>query len=485
MDDHFPPSSKEEVEKTYQMVLERAGLQKKAPAHRKIRRLPLVAAAAAIVLCMFAGFRAKLAMPELVGGLFSQGNASESSSMNQKWPLLESAGVVLYQSTAANGLTVTVRGAIGDSSLFYLALDVRDDAGSVFTPDVADRLVNTRFEQAYLSFDSEDGAKGVGAYCDMTFLQYDADSHTARFALQGRLPSPEALSSKQVSLSLQNLRILSNEGGNDLEMTGDLHSFFTQIGTTQSLDPQTYFIKQDDPEKRAQNNRFYYTTRGVPFSNLDSTAKLTHINVGSKGTLITLCNTSEGKNDFFEDMALKNVTSGAILPLTSCRQSHSSVELYDGLEERIPANTGLAILYIQEITAPQQLKDYVLVNHSGATFKTIASGEWKLDFALGYPDTTAVYPVKGTVTLSQDTLKVNQIRISPISMTIEAQSSVLTPTDGFAVTLQLKNGSVVELQNSGYSATEDGSLQIHYTLPEIINPEEVTSILADGRELLQ
>lgn len=136
-------------------------------------------------------------------------------------------------------------------------------------------------------------------------------------------------------------------------------------------------------------------------------------------------------------------------------------------------------------------KDYI-----DDAYRVILPGEWKLEFNLNYEETSVKTYPNVKVESGGETAVVKELRVSPISMSVDLRRSLLAITGGKDemeqavvfdsaiedVQIRMKDGTVLE-PNSGGTFSEGRTVKLDVQYGKIINVEDIDSITLYGKEL--
>ncbi len=159
-------SLKKEVDGTYQVVMQMAGLKMKTPHLKKTGRILFIAAAVAACTVVTAAAYV-LGTGNLFKEYFQSGDprkAQPGVSLSESQVTgMDKAGILLNRSATDNGTVINIRAAMGDKNCAYLLLDVTAPTGTVLNKneyEFEDMPINFYDDEFYKNPNQSGGSAG-------------------------------------------------------------------------------------------------------------------------------------------------------------------------------------------------------------------------------------------------------------------------------------------------------------------------------------
>lgn len=417
--------SEEEAKRIKKMTLLK--LNRKKPASRRVI-LPL--AAAMIMLLSFAAVFAQGGLSAVYYRLFGE-NIRYVNEM----------GTEIQKNSSSNGITLNVANMVGDENSFYIIFELIKEDG-------------TSFKKAdYISFDSlRLDFSSSGGYTWYKIEDSDPDDNKATFVLIGNTEKKTA--GKKLALIAENFTEYSIE---EPENKFDPYSFLTEninyqdqeliINENQPYIPVDENMPEDEKEK-AQHIRDITPEKVLPFNNLNIPAA-----EGISSVLIDNAGFAEGNlclrisRQDYGDHSLGNIYFESKL--------NPEEKLYSSLVLTERHGETDYDYYIFEIADMEELKNYEF-KYDMVNKTSTVNGHWEVRFSANYKNTTVTVPVNREVVMDGRKYTVDNIKISPLSLTVKMYNSIFSGSEGGgrlndSVEVIMEDGSKAEISSLGTS----------------------------------
>ena len=435
---------------------------------RRLRPGIAAACAAVMVLCLSATAAAAFDINDMFQGFFRRqavsGETAGTVPLSPDDAFLASAGNVVYDETSGNGLKLAVRGTVSDGNVLYAAIDVETEDGSAFSPRQEGILKSYTFEEVWLQVEG-----GGRQRCSLERIDDGSEQGRAVFLLAETCAAD--LNGKQVSLSLSNLMMGTNEVvdmGMDRTL-GELMSEFDPLTeSTVAESGQSVETDEDGNESCCQNFIAARTDKRIRFSDTFPEAALSNLGIwtddaGNVDLLLNLELGGELTDSLLDQKPLLLADARTGQELSSSCTSESIGEeyaeyLFPGLENQ----------------SDFALKNAVLAMGGAGSYENLVSGTWELVFPVNFEETMKTWAFDGE---NQDSgLPVKKIAVSPVSALVEFDTlSDETPVLESAA-LNLKNGEQIKAQEIREEMNDGSAGKCRILWESVVNVEEIESI---------
>lgn len=409
---------------------------------------------------------------------------TETTPLSADDEFLARAGNVLFEETAGNRLKLTVRGTVSDGNVLYAAIDVETEDGSAFSERQDGILKSYTFEEVWLQAEG-----GERQRCSLERIDDGSEQGKATFLLAETCA--ENLNGKQVSLSLSNLLMGTNEVvdmGMDRTL-GELMAEFEPL-TEDTVAEGFSGVEADEEGNETSYQSFLAarTDKRIGFSSTFPDAALSNLGIwtGEHGDNLLLNLELGGElTDSLLDqkpLLLVDARTGQEISGSSGAVSIGedyALELFPELEDQ----SDFADEFGKEITARRycfnnitqnQLKNAVLALGGTGSYEKLVSGTWELNFTVNYEETMKIWAFDGEIQAGG--LSVKKIGISPVSAEVEFDTLSDENTELENAVLNLKNGSQVEAQAITDKMEDGNSAKYRILWESVVNTEEIESI---------
>lgn len=476
--------------------------QKRRTGKRTLRPGILAACIAAMVLCLSVTAAAAFDLNDIFQGFFrrqavsGEGAAAEAGKAQETVPLssddafLASAGNAIYEEASGNGLKLTVRGTVSDGNALYAAIDVETEDGAAFSKEQEEVLKSYTFEEVWLQVEG-----GERQRCALTRIDDGSVQGKAVFLLAETCDTD--LNGKQVSLSLSNLLLGTNEVV-DMGMDRTLGELMTEFEPLAegSIAETGSSVEADEDGNEVSHQSFIAarTDKRIRFSDTFPEAALSNLGIwtdasGTGSLLLNLELGGELTDSLLDQKPLLLVDARTGQELSASSESTSIGEDYaqylfpelDGQSDLSGApgqETITARRYCFNNIGENQLKNAVLALGGTGSYEELVSGIWELNFTVNYEETMKTWAFNGENQASG--LPVKKIAVSPVSALVEFDTlSDETPVLESAM-LNLKNGSQIGAQEMREERSEGNTGKYRILWESVVNVEEIESISLNG-----
>ncbi len=390
--------------------------------------------------------------------------AITSTPLKKDNEFIEEASSIVSSTVTANGLKLSARGAVGDSHMVYIAVDVETVNGDAFSKKQLANVKGLSFHKVWLQVNN----KVLGQYCYVTRVDDGSKPGKATFVLRNSIDIQESLNHISVTFtnltapntdklveigSEKSLLQLMNELGEASEkdfqfmgarFTGEVsekdRSWFLTTkkkygeklkkeGISYNGDYDSYYGKIDAYMEKAIMDRGGIIPKYcIKRTNIQTTfcteyPTLAVSNIGIRNNQLCVKFELNGAMSFekFCDLriVMVNKKNGSILRGTvDASQPVNGAD--DSQADMVDGKIISCAAQFNGISGKEILKDYYFAfGEEGVS--TLYEGEWKMDFDLAYKDTSREYSVSKNVDLNGKSRELKKITLSPISLQLEFQ----------------------------------------------------------------
>ena len=412
---------------------------------------------------------------------------------------LESAGNVIHEETAANGLKLTLRGTVGDGNALYAALDVETEDGSPFSQEQENSVNSYRFEEVMLEGEGIAGDGLDRCYCGLERIDDGSVPGKATFLLSEIFEND--LKGKTIKMTLQNLMTESNEIidlGMDksiwelmqefepLEICGTEGNGGLQIGmSTSEADAEGNMVHHE-------NFMVEKTDKRAAFSSVYPEARISNLGVW------------RGK---YEENLIVNLEFGGALDWDLTNQKSlivldrqtgqilsdggNGVAIGNGAEEDyfpgkenqadIVGDDYISCRYCFNGIGEAQARRGVFALGGDGSYEELFGGTWTLEFMVDYEDTMKTWTLEEKVQV--ENLAVKEVQISPVSAIVKFDMLSEGDVDFEDVILNLKNGGQVKWDAMSWDSDAEESDSCRILWKSVVDLEEIEGITVNGIEI--
>ncbi len=478
------PVTAQEVDDTLARVLARAGeagpesgagvVTRRGRPIRLKKRL-LLAVAALLAFCLAAA--GVLTVSGLFRGVLQEpGPGGVAGPLSAMAPLVDKTGQLPGQQAEAGGLTVKLRGVVGDEASLKLLLDVEGPQGK----PLALPLPGGGYAQGALQFGgarlvAQDGSQPLALSFSSRVIDSDPTDNHATLLLE-YLADASPLLGQSFDLHLTDLMQMSEGEGRPLGLDGG-----ALAGLVQAFAGAEKKLTQSGYQEDGVGNRSYsYSLSNDGGEPLPLAEGITVTNAAVQEGIFYL------RGRFEDEEALASLTQMAELR-NAQGGTVGRIAGYgwgdDGSWEA--SFTGLA--------SPEALAGLDWVSACGEDFYPLAEGSWDFSFTLDYPSLALAAEPNRAFGWNGIAYTAQSVKLSPYSLQMDMTGDLSGLLGGEGTTrawddlehklsLRLKNGEVLELTNYASYMTElEGggyAVSLTYTLDVVIDPAEVESLTA-------
>lgn len=462
------------------------------------RKIWLVAAAFAALLTACA---AALSVSDVFDGVFREKKASgDYGAVEGKRALVDKTGTVLGQSITSDGITVTLEGLAGDSTMLNLILDVRRPDG---TPCIWEtphgKMEQLNFDRAALIVEG-DPHEGI----DDTYLDAypepvdeDKDPGRIRYLIQAETQGLP-LAGKQAAL------VLEEFGGEQFMLGEEIETTFTDMAALYALFPQVEdkdLIEEIPPDyAKYPEQKFHLPDAGVKIPLSPDLPGVNVVSAGFAHGVFEMALSCEGveSNDrmISRRLTLRDHEAGreyAENGWESCfAQEGDDMTPRSDLPAYMQPKAGNGYFYCRfpEVTDKAMLNGLHPYFTADMVKTTVSKGRWQFEFPLDYEDTTVERKVDFRAKYNGIPFHVTRLRYSPLSYAVEGTYQDITGEfrlhdNNFRISLRMRDGGEIVV-NNGYrlKGGDDGVIMFHCTgaMHYVIDPDDVAGLIVGDTE---
>ncbi len=428
------------------------------------------------------------------------GTASESIPLSGEDAFLLSAGNVIHQETAGNGLKLTLRGTVGDGNALYAALDVETEDGSPFSEEQEGSVQSYRFSEVMLEGDgvAKDGLQR--RYCGMERIDDGSIPGKATFLLSEIFD--EDLKGKNIKMTLRNLMAESNEVI-DMGMDQTLWELMQQFEPLKVREAEgsggvvmDFCATGEDAEGNVSHHESFMvekTDRRVAFSSAYPEARISNLGIW------------RGQ---YEDNLIVNLELGGELDWDLVSEQKQLIVVDRRTGQQIGGDSGAAAIgngaeetyfpgmenqadiigddyiscrYCFSGIGEDQTKHAVFALGGDGSYDELFGGEWILNFTVDYEDTMKTWKLAEKAEAGG--IAVTQVQISPVSAVVEFDTLSDEEIDFEEISLKLKDGSRIESAAMHWENNPEEAENCRILWKSVADLEDVEGITINGVEI--
>lgn len=453
--------------------------------------LMLVFLVGAGILSVYPLFKDILVLPVKSG--------SEDSSSMAKF--IDSTGFVPGQTVSSSGLSIELKGIVGDEGSVKILLGLTREDGqplAVKQSDGSYSSQNLNFKNASLC--KKDFSDFAGFSSDIKMIDYDSTKNTATMLLDFTFSNPVSIGEKYI-LRLQDLRQAAETDGTRLNIEpNSLIKILAEFGNTTAKDYEHSGYCED--EKGQKINDFMLTVGSGKKIAFYKDFSITNADIRDGNLyLLGTGGTYEDFEDYLEKSSLVNPDTGDTIPMDAA--SYTEVD-----------GESVWSLRFADITSEQQLENIEWYAGRGFEKNLLIRGDWAFEFDLDFTShALKAQKINKTFSWNGYSFIAESLSVSPYSLLLSLkmdaelmkqctpepeQSDLLSERDTVAVapslddfpwmnlshqiTITLKNGEIITANSCVISThtSEDGTGTIDLMFPiiPVIDPADVASITA-------
>ena len=454
---------------------------------RHVRPRLIAACAAVMILCVSMTAAAAFDLNEIFQGFFKKEVASEKGGNEvAEVPLkagddfLASAGNVIHEETAGNGLKLTLRGTVGDGNVLYAALDVETEDGSPFNEAIAGDGLDRR-------------------YCGLERIDDGSVPGKATFLMSEIFEND--MKGKEIKMSLKNLMAESNEivdMGMD-KTVWELMQEFEPLKIREAEGNGGVRIDSYSTEEDAQGNVNAHesfmvekTDKRIAFSSTYPEARISNLGIWKgqyeDNLIVNMDLGGELDWDLLDQKPLIVVDrrSGQVLGEgagAAAIGNGAEEDYFPGMEGQadIVGDDYISCRYCFNNIGESQAKNAVFALGGDGSYDELFGGEWSLSFTVDYEDTMKTWELKETASIGNAEIK--KVQISPASAVVEYDTLSDEEVEFEDIYLKLKDGNQVNWNAMSQDSGEDGAKSLRIIWKSVVDLDEIESIVVNGTSI--
>lgn len=473
---------------------------------RHVRPRLIAACAAVMILCVSMTAAAAFDLNEVFQGFFKKEVASEKGGNEvAEVPLkagddfLASAGNVIHEETAGNGLKLTLRGTVGDGNVLYAALDVETEDGSPFNAGQEGIVQSYRFEEVMLEGEAIAGDGLDRRYCGLERIDDGSVPGKATFLMSEIFEND--MKGKEIKMSLKNLMTESNEivdMGMD-KTVWELMQEFEPLKIREAEGNGGVRIDSYSTEEDAQGNVNAHesfmvekTDKRIAFSSTYPEARISNLGIWKgqyeDNLIVNMDLGGELDWDLLDQKPLIVVDrrSGQVLGEgagAAAIGNGAEEDYFPGMEGQadIVGDDYISCRYCFNNIGESQAKNAVFALGGDGSYDELFGGEWSLSFTVDYEDTMKTWELKETASIGNAEIK--KVQISPVSAVVEYDTLSDEEVEFEDIYLKLKDGNQVNWNAMSQDSGEDGAKSLRIIWKSVVDLDEIESIVVNGTSI--
>lgn len=473
---------------------------------RRVRPRLIAACAAVMILCVSMTAAAAFDLNEIFQGFFKKEVVSEKGENEAaEVPLkagddfLASAGNVIHEETAGNGLRLTLRGTVGDGNVLYAALDVETEDGSPFNAGQEGIVQSYQFEEVMLEGEAIAGDGLDRRYCGLERIDDGSVPGKATFLMSEIFEND--MKGKEIKMSLRNLMAESNEivdMGMD-KTIWELMQEFEPLKIREAEGNGGVRIDSYSTEEDAQGNVNAHesfmvekTDKRIAFSSTYPEARISNLGIwkGQYEDNLIVNMDLGGELDWElldqKPLIVVDRRSGQVLGEgagAAAIGNGAEEEYFPGMEGQadIVGDDYISCRYCFNNIGESQAKNAVFALGGDGSYDELFGGEWTLSFTVDYEDTMKTWELKETASIGNAEIK--KVQISPVSAVVEYDTLSDEEVEFEDISLKLKDGNEVKWNAMSWDSGEDGTKSLRVLWKNVVDLEEIEAIVVNGTEI--
>ncbi|MDR2903833.1 MAG: hypothetical protein LBU77_04945 [Clostridiales bacterium] len=480
-----PKPSLQEIDRQHARVLAKMGGTK---TRRSASAGKVVLLAAAFATCLLAVAATYYSVNDLFRPVLKEqtpaGGLAPVVSMK---PVVEKAGQIIDETIVSKGVSVSLRGVVGDASGFKAILDITDSSGKPIALKQNDGTYaegNYRFNKIDFEPADAESGMGFGFGSSETVLSYTGDklSLLIDFSLQGLETRPGS----KYKLSLTDLVQFGMLPGTNIGMKpGDLYDIVNAFGAVSDGDFEVNGASDEDGDGVMEKKAYQL--------NADTAARRP-LSADLPGYFVTNAALRDGV------LYLRGI---GVSEEASAAQFHQPA-LYNSATGETIAFAGTSssgeswTLEFEGVSSPEMLKDYVIVKDCGEGLYPVLPGTWDFELDFTNEAVSETKPLSIPFQINGVSFVAEALTISPFYMHLNTsvasdENAAMAQTDRYHqsewdrtwdaaarfAALTMKDGAEIRVPVGGMMRTEE-TVDFEFSFDVVIDPAQVESILFEG-----
>lgn len=472
---------------------------------RHVRPRLIAAYAAVMILCVSMTAAAAFDLNDIFKGFFKKevvsekgGNETSTEPLKAGDDFLASAGNVIHEETAGNGLKLTLRGTVGDGNVLYAALDVETEDGSPFNAGQEGIVQSYRFEEVMLEGEAIAGDGLDRRYCGLERIDDGSVPGKATFLMSEIFEND--LKGKEIRMSLKNLMAESNEIV-DMGMDKTIWELMQEFEPLKIREAEgnggvrmDFYSTEEDARGNVNAHESFMvekTDKRIAFSSTYPEARISNLGIWKgryeDNLIVNIDLGGELDWDLLDQKPLIVVDrrSGQVLGDSGAAAIGNGAEetYFPGMEGQadIVGDDYISCRYCFNNIGESQAKNAVFALGGDGSYDELFGGEWSLSFTVDYEDTMKTWELKETAAIGNAEIK--KVQISPVSAVVEYDTLSDEKVEFEDISLKLKDGNQVNWNAMSWVSEEDGAKSLRVLWKSVVDLEEIEAIVVNGTEI--
>ena len=472
---------------------------------RHVRPRLIAACAAVMILCVSMTAAAAFDLNDIFKGFFKKeeesekgGNETSAVPLKAGDDFLASAGNVIHEETAGNGLKLTLRGTVGDGNVLYAALDVETEDGSPFNAGQEGIVQSYRFEEVMLEGEAIAGDGLDRRYCGLERIDDGSVPGKATFLMSEIFEND--LKGKKIRMSLKNLMAESNEIV-DMGMDKTIWELMQEFEPLKIREAagnggvrMDFYSTEEDAQGNVNTHESFMvekTDKRIAFSSTYPEARISNLGIWKgqyeDNLIVNIDLGGELDWDLLDQKPLIVVDrrSGQVLGDSGAAAIGNGAEetYFPGMEGQadIVGDDYISCRYCFNNIGENQAKNAVFALGGDGSYDELFGGEWSLSFTVDYEDTMKTWELKETAAIGNAEIK--KVQISPVSAVVEYDTLSDEKVEFEDISLKLKDGNQVNWNAMSWVSEEDGAKSLRVLWKSVVDLEEIEAIVVNGTSI--
>lgn len=472
---------------------------------RHVRPRLIAACAAVMILCVSMTAAAAFDLNDIFKGFFKKemvsekgGNETSAVPLKAGDDFLASAGNVIHEETAGDGLKLTLRGTVGDGNVLYAALDVETEDGSPFDAGQEGIVQSYRFEEVMLEGEAIAGDGLDRRYCGLERIDDGSVPGKATFLMSEIFEND--LKGKEIRMSLKNLMAESNEIV-DMGMDKTIWELMQEFEPLKIREAEgnggvrmDFYSTEEDAQGNVNTHESFMvekTYKRIAFSSTYPEARISNLGIWKgqyeDNLIVNIDLGGELDWDLLDQKPLIVVDrrSGQVLGDSGAAAIGNGAEetYFPGMEGQadIVGDDYISCRYCFNNIGENQAKNAVFALGGDGSYDELFGGEWSLSFTVDYEDTMKTWELKETAAIGNAEIK--KVQISPVSAVVEYDTLSDEKVEFEDISLKLKDGNQVNWNAMSWVSEEDGAKSLRVLWKSVVDLEEIEAIVVNGTSI--
>lgn len=472
---------------------------------RHVRPRLIAACAAVMILCVSMTAAAAFDLNDIFKGFFKKevvsekdGNETSAVPLKAGDDFLASAGNVIHEETAGNGLKLTLRGTVGDGNVLYAALDVETEDGSPFNAGQEGIVQSYRFEEVMLEGEAIAGDGLDRRYCGLERIDDGSVPGKATFLMSEIFEND--MKGKEIRMSLKNLMAESNEIV-DMGMDRTVWELMQEFEPLKIREAEgnggvrmDFYSTEEDAQGNVNTHESFMvekTDKRIAFSSTYPEARISNLGIWKgqyeDNLIVNIDLGGELDWDLLDQKPLIVVDrrSGQVLGDSGAAAIGNGAEetYFPGMEGQadIVGDNYISCRYCFNNIGESQAKNAVFALGGDGSYDELFGGEWSLSFTVDYEGTMKTWELKETAAIGNAEIK--KVQISPVSAVVEYDTLSDEKVEFEDISLKLKDGNQVNWNAMSWVSEEDGAKSLRVLWKSVVDLEEIEAIVVNGTSI--